>query len=563
MSRILFLLLIASTALPPFDSAQGEQDQKQAPAVIDPAKAGIGRTFTDSAVGAALQDVKVLVVAFSGPDCTVSKLYKPRLDRLTKDYAPKGVRILTVSSADKGFVALFGPERTTETFVLDSKAVLRYRGAVDDQYGIGYTKNAPAANYLVDAIEALLAGKTPPVAATEAPGCLVEKGPVAAASPGRSSSGKITFHKDVEPIFQKRCVECHRPGEIGPFSLLNYDKAKSSARQIKKVVLERRMPPWHADPKYGQWKNDRRLSLQEVDTIAGWVDAGAPQGEPKDAPPPMKFTDGWQIGTPDAVYSIPKKERVPAEGSIPYRNLFVPTGLKEDKWVQAVEVRPTARAVVHHVLVFVVFPLTRLKEQPKIDGLNGWVGIYVPGEGPMVFPEGTGKYIPAGATLAFQIHYTATGEAAEDQTQLGILWTKQRPKQEVVTTSATNTGIRIPAGAADHPQDASFTLPHDAKLLSLLPHMHVRGKAFKYVAVSPEGKEQVLLDVPRYDFNWQTCYRLKEPLVLKRGTTIRAYARFDNSKGNPFNPDPAKEVRWGQQTWEEMLVGYFDYVKAD
>jgi mono/diheme cytochrome c family protein len=543
MNRVLLFLLLASTALP--------QDDKQAPAVVDAAKAGIGKTFADPTVAIALQDVKLLVVAFSGPDCPVSKLYKPKLDRLSKDYAPKGVRVLTVSSNDKAFVALFKPDRSTEAFLLDSKSVLRYRGAVDDQYGIGYAKSAASANYLVDA-----------VAATEAPGCLVEKSAAPAAS-GKPASGRITFHKDVEPIFQKRCVECHRPGEVGPFSLLKYEKAKSSAKQIKEVVVKRRMPPWHADPKFGEFKNDRHLSTQEIDTIAGWVDGGAPQGDPKDAPPAPKFIDGWQIGTPDVVYTIPGKQKVPAEGSIPYRNLFVPTGLKEDKWVQAVEVRPTARAVVHHVLVFVVYPLNRLKEQPKIDGLNGWVGIYVPGEGPMVYPEGTGKYVPAGGTVAFQIHYTATGEAAEDQTQVGFIWTKSRPKQEVVTTSATNTAIRIPAGAGDHPQEAALTLSHDAKLLSLLPHMHVRGKAFKYVAVSPEGKEEVLLDVPRYDFNWQTCYRLKEPKILKKGTTIRAYARFDNSKDNPFNPDPTKDVRWGQQTWEEMLVGYMDYVKTD
>src|SRR6185436_12981158 len=372
MNRALLFLLLGGLAWP--------QDQKQAPAVVDAAKAGIGKTFADPTVAVALQDVKVLVVAFSGRDCPVSKLYKPRLDKLTKEYSPKGVRILTVSSDDKAFVALFGPERSTETFVLDAKAVLRYRGAVDDQYGIGYAKEAPSKNYLVDAIEPLLAGKLPPVAATEAPGCAVEKSAPASGSPGKAPTGKLSFHKDVEPIFQKRCVECHRPGEIGPFSLLNYDKAKSSARQIRKVVLERRMPPWHADPKFGEWKNDRRLSLQEIDTIAGWVDAGAPQGDAKDAPPAPRFPEGWQIGTPDAVYSIPKKERVPAEGTIPYRNQFVLTGLKEDKWVQAVEIRPTARAVVHHVLVFVV-----VKGRPIPDGLNGYVGIYVPGESPMVF----------------------------------------------------------------------------------------------------------------------------------------------------------------------------------
>jgi len=552
MNRLLLVFLLALPVFP--------QDSKQAPAAVDPAKAGIGRSYKDSAVGALLQDAKVVVVAFSGPDCPISKLYKPRLDKLSKEYSPKGVRILTVSSDDKGFLAIFGPERSTETFVLDDKGVLRYRGAVDDQYGIGYTKDAPSKNYLVDAIEGLLVGKAPAVSATEAPGCAVEKAAKSAAS-GAAPTGKITFHKDVEPIFQKRCAECHRPGDIGPFSLLKYDKAKSSAKQIKEVVVKRRMPPWHADPKIGEWKNDRHLSTKEIDTIAGWVDAGAPEGDAKDAPPAPKFPEGWHIGTPDATWSIPRKEHIPAEGTVPYRNLFVPTGLKEDRWVQAVEVRPGTRAVVHHVLVFVIYPLTRLKEQPKIDGLNGYIGIYVPGEGPTTFAEGMGKYIPAGATLAFQIHYTTNGEAADDQTQIGFIWAKSKPPQEVVTYSVHSQRIRIPPEAPDHPEEASFTLPTDAKILSFLPHMHVRGKAFKYVAVSPEGKEEVLLDVPRYDFNWQICYRLKEPKSVKKGTTIRAYARFDNSKNNPANPDPSKEVRWGQQTWEEMLVGYMDYVK--
>ena len=549
MNRLFLVLLLATPALP--------QDTKQAPAPIDAAKAGVGRAYTDSAILAALQDAKVLVVAFSGPDCPVSKLYKPRLDRLSKDYSSKGVRILTVSSDDKGFVALFGPDRTTEVFLLDSRGVLRYRGAVDDQYGIGYTKDAPTQNYLVDAIEAILAGRKPLVLATEAPGCVVEK-TAKSSSSAPVVSGKITFHKDVEPIFQRRCVECHRPNEIGPFSLLKYDKAKSSAKQIKEVVLKRRMPPWHADPKIGEWKNDRHLSDKEISTIATWVDAGAPEGESKDAPAAAKFVDGWRIGTPDATWSIPRKEHVPAEGSLPYRSLFVPTLLKEDKWVQAVEVRPSARQVVHHVLVFV---LSLAQKQSKPDGLNGWVGIYVPGEGPMTYAEGMGKFVPAGSILAFQIHYTTNGEAADDQTQIGFIWAKSKPAQEVVTTSANNQRLRIPPDSSDHPEEAAFTFSHDAKILSFLPHMHVRGKAFKYVAVSPDGKEEILLDVPRYDFNWQICYRLKEPKAVKKGTTIHAYARFDNSKGNPANPDPTKEVHWGQQTWEEMLVGYMDYVK--
>ncbi len=550
MTRFWLFLLLALPAVP--------QDGTPAPASIDAAKAGIGRAYKDPAIQAALQDAKVLVVAFSGPDCPISKLYKPKLDRLSKDYSPKGVRFLIVSSEDKGFVALFGPDRTTETFVVDSSGVLRYRGAVDDQYGIGYAKDVPTQNLLIDAIEAVLGGKGPKIATTEAPGCAVEK----PARPGvPPPAGKVTFHKDVEPIFQRRCVECHRPNDIGPFSLLKYDKAKSSSKQIKEVVVQRRMPPWHADPKIGEWKNDRHLSTQEISTIAAWVDAGAPEGDPKDAPPAPKAVEGWRIGTPDATWSIPRKEHIPAEGTVPYRNLFVPTLLKEDKWVQAVEVKPGARSVVHHVLVFVIFPLNRLKEQPKLDGLNGYLGIYVPGEGPTTFPEGMGKYLPAGASLAFQIHYTTNGEAADDQTQIGFLWAKKKPDQEVITHSVHSMRIRIPPEAPDHPEEASFTFPSDAKILSFLPHMHVRGKAFKYVAVSPDGREEVLLDVPRYDFNWQTCYRLKEPKPVKKGTVLHAYARFDNSKNNPANPDPSKEVRWGQQTWEEMLVGYLDYVK--
>jgi thiol-disulfide isomerase/thioredoxin len=553
MNRLfLFTLLLALPAFP--------QETKQAPATLDAAKAGVGRAYTDTAITAALQDAKCLVVAFSGPDCPISKLYKPRLDKLSKEYSPKGVRFLTVSSDDKGFVALFGPDRTTEAFVIDSKSVLRYRGAVDDQYGIGYTKDAPTKNYLIDALEALLAGKLPPTAATEAPGCVVEK-TAAKSGAAPAVSGKITYHKDVVPILQKRCVECHRPGDIGPFPLLQYAKAKSSAKQIKEVVVKRRMPPWHADPKIGEWKNDRHLTTQEIATISGWVDAGAPEGDAKDAPAAPKFNEGWHIGTPDATWAIPRKEHVPAEGTLPYRNLFVPTSLKEDKWVQAVEVRPGARQVVHHVLVFVIYPLLRLKEQPKIDGLNGYIGIYVPGEGPTVFLDGMGKYLPAGATLAFQIHYTTNGEAADDQTQIGFIWAKKKPEHEVVTHSVSNQRLSIPPETPDHPEEAAFTLPFDAKILSFLPHMHVRGKAFKYVAVSPEGKEEILLDVPHYDFNWQTCYRLKEPKVFKKGTIIRAFARFDNSKNNPANPDPTKEVHWGQQTWEEMLVGYMDYVK--
>ena len=242
---------------------------------------------------------------------------------------------------------------------------------------------------------------------------------------------------------------------------------------------------------------------------------------------------------------------------------MVRTGLNEDSWIQAVEVRPGNRQVVHHVLVFVQFPLARLKEAPPHDGglLHGYFAIMVPGESPMVFPEGMGKKIPAGATLIFQVHYTTTGEAAEDQTSIGVVFAKKPPAQEVVTRGIVNALIRIPPGAANHEETSNFTFDSDAKILSFLPHMHVRGKSFRYIAVHPDGKEEILLDVPKYDFNWQTCYRTKEPKAVKKGTKIRCIAHFDNSKDNPANPDPSKEVRFGQQTWEEMLIGYMDFVK--
>ncbi len=543
--------------------ARAQNDTKQAPTIVaQPASVGVGKTFADPAFGKAREQAKVLVVAFSGADCPLSKLYRPKLERLAKDYSSKGVRILIVGTDDKTFAPLLEPARSTEAFVLDVQGVLRYRGAIDDQYGIGYHRDAATKNYLTDAVDALLASKEPPIAATEAPGCRVESRP--APSPSTTASSSLTFHRDVEPIFQRRCVECHRPGEIGPFSLLTYDKAKANSKTIKSVVADRRMPPWHADPKHGEWSNDRRLTDSEIATIGSWVDAGAPEGDPKDAPPARTFAEGWRIGTPDAVYKIPSVVKVKAEGAIPYHYVEVPTGLTEDRWIQAIEVRPGARAAVHHVLVFL--RTKKLSDQLPLDGglFYGYFGIMVPGENAMIFPEGIAKKLPAGARFIFQIHYAATGKELEDQTSIGIVFAKKPVTQEIITRGIVNTKIKIPAGAPNHLETASYTFENDAKILSFLPHTHVRGKAFKYVAIDPETKaEEVLLDVPEYDFNWQTCYRLKEPRIVKKGTKIKVFVHYDNSANNPANPDPTKAVKFGQQTWQEMLIGYVDFIEVD
>ncbi len=544
-STVLLLLVACGTA--------GDGASPDAPRVIE--DASVGSTAPD---GIDLGGRQALVVALTSADCPISKLYAPKLKRMEGDLAAKGVglRVIACNTGRREpLVEALGARRTTEVFLFDAKRVLRYRGAIDDQYGLSYHRDEPRRTYLLDAVDAVLAGREVAVKATEAPGCAVEK-PAA-------STASVTFHKDVEPILQRRCQECHRPGEIGPFSLLSYESAKKNARMIKEVVEARRMPPWHADPKHGAWANDRRLSDGEVSTISKWVDGGTPAGEAADAPPARVWPKGWRIGTPDKVYEAPEY-RVRAEGTIPYQYFEVKTDLKEDVWVQAMEVRPGARAAVHHILVFVEFPRGRLREQPPIDGglFYGYFAVMVPGEQPMVFPEGMGKKIPAGATLHFQVHYTATGEEHVDKSAIGLVFAKKPVAQEVITRGIINQKIKIPAGAENHQETATFTFPHDAKILSFMPHMHLRGKAFKYVAIHPDKTEEVLLDVPAYDFRWQTTYVLKEPKAVKKGTKIRVTAAWDNSAKNPANPDPTAVVRFGDQTWEEMLNGYVDFVKA-
>jgi hypothetical protein len=324
------------------------------------------------------------------------------------------------------------------------------------------------------------------------------------------------------------------------------------------------MPPWHANPDHGKWENDRRLSQQEIDTITAWIDAGCPEGDKAAAPPEKKWSEGWVIGTPDLVLKTPNPIDVPAEGTIPYKYVRVATKLTEDKWVQAAEVRPGERSVVHHILVFVEYPRERRGEQPPIDGglFNGYFAVMVPGERPVVYPDGMGKLLPKGSFVIFQIHYTANGKAAKDQSQVGFIFSKKPVTHEVITRGIVDRRLKIPPGADNHPEEASYTFHGDAKILGFLPHMHLRGKSFRYTAIYPDGKEEILLDVPAYDFRWQNIYRYPEPRLVKDGTKIRASARYDNSKNNPANPDPTVTVTWGDQSWDEMLIGYVDFIKV-
>ncbi|HKG21367.1 MAG TPA: cytochrome c [Blastocatellia bacterium] len=378
--------------------------------------------------------------------------------------------------------------------------------------------------------------------------CLLALSTGLASDAKKDVKAEATFNKDIAPIFYRACAECHRPGEIAPMSLMSYKESRPWARSIKEKVVTRVMPPWHADPKHGQFTNDRRLSEAEVNTIAAWVDGGAKEGDPKDLPPAPKFLEGWNIGKPDAIFYLPEEFPVPAEGVVDYKYFKVPTTYKEDMWVQAAEIRPDKRNVVHHIIVF-----TQKGSERKL-----LVG-YAPGEPPVVLAKGLGRKLPAGADLIFQVHYTPNGKDVKDRSYLGLIFSKERPQYDMQTRPVLNTKFVIPAGDPAYKVESSFTFKEDAHIRSLMPHMHLRGKDFEFRLTYPDGTSRILLSVPRYDFAWQSYYVLKEAVAAPSGSRIDCVAHFDNSTKNRFNPDPTKDVRWGDQTWEEMMIGWLSY----
>lgn len=525
-----------------------------------------------------LQDKKLVIVAFWGTQCPLAKLYAPRLAEIAEKFAGDGVGVVAIDANRQDSLAeitafarehkwsfpflkdvgnavadQMGAVRTPEVFVLDQQRVVRYWGRIDDQYAIDAHRDAPKNRDLENALQELLAGKEVTLTTTEAPGCHIGR----LQTPNADSP--ITYSNQIARILQTRCVECHRPGEIGPFSLTDYNEVAGWAATISEVVEQRRMPPWHADPKFGKFKNDSHLSDEERNMILRWAANGAPEGDPADLPEPLQYTSGWQLPRePDAVFTITEKPfRIPANGEVKYQYFTVDPKFTEDKWLQAAEILPGNRAVVHHILVF-----ARPPGSDRLDGegARGYLAGYVPGLRIEPLPDGYAKKIEAGSKLLFQVHYTPIGSEQFDQSKFGLLFADPaKVTREVRTTSAVNAGFAIPPQTESHEVRAdSQTAPIDLELLGMMPHMHLRGKAFRYEAVYPDGKRETLLDIPHYHFNWQTAYRLSDPKTLPAGTKIHCTALFDNSEKNLNNPDPDKIVRWGDQTWEEMMIGYFD-----
>jgi hypothetical protein len=376
------------------------------------------------------------------------------------------------------------------------------------------------------------------------------------------------FYRDVLPILQNHCQECHRPGEIGPMPLLTYQEARPWAKAIRDAVTTTQMPPWFADPRYGKFANDRRLSPAEIDTIRAWADCGAPAGSAKEGPPPKVWTVGWTIGTPDAVFAMPQPFPVPASGELSYQYVIVPTGFTADRWVQKVEIRPGDRAVVHHAVVYVRDPNSLwLRDRPagrtfSLDkpeiAHDDVLFTYTPGNQSDSWPDGMAKLIPAGSDLVFQMHYTPAKKPALDRTRIGVIYAKEPPKKRLLTLQLNSASFLIPPGHPDYHVHVWGTIPNDALLMSLYPHMHLRGKTFEYKLTPPGGQPQVLLKVDDYNFYWQLNYRLAQPIPLPAGSRLDAEATFDNSKNNPRNPDPDVAVRFGEQSTDEMMIGFFD-----
>lgn len=386
-----------------------------------------------------------------------------------------------------------------------------------------------------------------------------------------------TFYKDVLPILQSRCQGCHRAGEMAPMPLETYTQVRPYAHAIRDVTQKRTMPPWFADPCCGHFSNDPSLTAEQITTICAWAEANAPVGDSKDAPPPVHWTKGWSIPQPDEVFQMPVAKAMPAEGDIPYQYIIIPTRFKEDRWVRMSEIRPSNRMVVHHAVAYIRNPKsawlrgapvgvpfsaddlpTEAQRRDAMWTTSDILLVYAPGSSPDEWPEGFAKLVPAGSDIVLQMHYTTHGHATEDRTSIGLVFSKKPPSKRVLTLQLTNDRFLIAPGDPDHRVEVHGSIPNDALLLSFFPHMHLRGKTFEYNIRAPGGRYETLLRIRHYDFFWQLSYRLKEPIPLKAGTIIQAVATFDNSKNNPHNPDPDSAVTWGEQTWAEMMVGFFD-----
>jgi peroxiredoxin len=522
-----------------------------------------------------------VVLVFISADCPLANLYAPRLAEMSQRLATAGPRFLAIDSVPQDgaaalarfarehklpFPILKDPDarvaaacratRTPQVVLLDRDRRVRYRGRTDDQYEPGArNRGRPTRHDLAEAIADLLAGRSIAVAETVAAGCRIPQ-----PQPLRRQTA-TTYHRDIAPIIRDNCQLCHRPAEVAPFALLTYADVRHWAPMIVEVTGNGAMPPWHANPEHGRFRNERRLTAAQREAIARWAEEGCPEGEPVAPDAPAPASGEWAIGKPDLILKMPTPYRVPAEGIIEYQRVILDPGAATDLWVTAAEVRPGNRRLLHHCNVYLHPPDGDPNEVYETNGTLGshCLTAFTPGSGPLRLPPGMAKRIPAGWKLNLVLHYTPIGTAAEDQTSLGLVLADPRDvHKEVATKLIKDLNLRIPPGAAAHRVEGTWQAEQECLLLSMFPHMHFRGKSFRFVAEYPDRPPEILLDVPAYDFNWQHRYELAEAKVLPAGTVVRCIAVYDNSAGNPSNPDPTAEVRAGLQSTDEMFNGFFE-----
>ncbi|MDB5328453.1 MAG: Peroxiredoxin, partial [Phycisphaerales bacterium] len=567
-------------------------------------------------------DAKLLVLFFTSPDCPISRQTTPKLQKISEEMRAKGVAVWMVNAMPqddpsdmkldfmfemgrfapravmgdryvvqgmRGLVSdsilgdketmhqetrdhvwvnpptpvvlrddrqlvsrYFGVKRTCDTLVIDTeKMAVIYRGALDDQFAEGARKPKARANYLRDALEQYLAGKPVSRAATKVHGCEItyDTGP---------DDQPISYAKQIAPILQNNCINCHQSGDIAPFAMDSYAKVKSWSNMMQETILDRRMPPWHADSNQNKFVHDRTMSAADTQALIRWIKQGSPRGDGEDpllavpAPKPA-----WQLGQPDYIVQLPKQQ-VPATGVIDWRFIDSDFVMPEDAWLRAAITRPDARQVIHHIIVRVHYP-KQYKNNPEEAFL---FTTWVPGLPQTEVPKGTGMFLPKGSRFNFEIHYTTDGTTHVDQSEVGLYLAKEKPAMQFETRGFETRDLDIPPGVANAKHTIEYAFKKDTMIYALSPHMHVRGSWFKFELLTPDGKRETLASIPNYDFNWQTNYRLTTPKLAPAGSWMVCTGGYDNSIKNASNPDPTARVHWGPQSWNEMFMGFMDVAEV-
>jgi hypothetical protein len=566
---------------------------------LDARSAGIGRLVPDLAFTTLdgkrgqLSDFRErpLVIAVRDVGCPVSKRTAPALARLEDEFTPHGVAFLFLNlsahntpaeiradNAQHGFDGPtvqelepvlgreLGATTTTEVFVLDASRTLVYRGAIDDHVGRGNLRAEASRHWLRDALSSTLAREKVLVAATSAPGCLL------GLEPRAETAAKPTYHHEVARVLRDNCVECHRTGGVAPFALETFAQARGRKAMLRLVIEEALMPPWFAAGDSTRWKNDRRLSPADKATLLEWIEAGTPEGDPAETPLAYVYPDGWRIGEPDLVFEMTAPYTVPAEGLVAQRYFEVGPEVTEDLWIQRLEVRPGVLEVVHHVTVSYQLPqgagdfddeLRRTLLPWSRQDNAGWVFLfgYLPGKGPRSYPEGIARFLPKGARLRFDMHYTPNGTAVSDRTRIGIVLAKEPPELVAESRNLWNPDILIPPNEPHAVFTREYPILHDVVLRSLTPHMHLRGKSMVADLLRGDGSEERLIEIPAWDQDWQFNHILRKPLFLPAGSRVRVTAAFDNSAGNEANPDPSAWVKDGPLTTDEMMSLVIEWLR--